>query len=636
MCGISGIAFSDGLRIPEQSTLQAMTDIIRHRGPDGEGFFRAPGIGIGMRRLSIIDLVTGQQPIHNESRTISIVCNGEIYNYIELRKMLQQQGHHFQTHSDVEVIVHLYEDHGERCLEMLRGMFAFALWDAPQKRLLLARDRLGIKPLYWAILNDRALYFGSEIKSILASGAVVAALEPEALRNIIHFGFELTPQTLFKGISQIPPGHLLCYEKGTVTIEQYWDLVFPETAPLTTKRSLEEWSTALEAKFDETIKLHLRSDVPVSGWLSSGIDSSAVVAYMQRHANTPITTFSLKFEDDACDELSGRRILNHFPGFEFPNEQLQCSNHRLHDYPASIWHTESPDTSGINVLQMLLAQRTVQEAPVVLTGEGADEIFGGYPWYRFDKLSHPFGWIPHTVRRFLLLGSLVSRWKPWASQVFLAKRPIGLDSYAELIGAGSAVNAQELLSPSLQSALRPKPTRPAHLKTEAEIHQLHRFHRIQYVEMKTRLLDWILKDLDRASMSKSLEARVPFLDHELVELACQIPPALKMQGLKEKYIFRHAMAKQLPAEIVHRKKFGLRAPNATWLRNNLPEFVPEMFSAPQIRRTGYFNPDTVKSMLRRHRSGAGNYSRPLMLVLGVQLWHSQFIDHFHKGGLRDG
>lgn len=324
MCGLCGVVYSDPKRPVDRGMLHRMTNMMTHRGPDGDGYFVEPGVGLGFRRLSIIDLQTGDQPISNEDGTVTVVCNGEIYNYQELRRNLQATGHRFRTNSDVEVIVHLYEDHGVRCVDFLRGMFSFAIWDSRHRRLMLARDRFGIKPLCYAIIPG-VLFFGSEYKAILASGCIERQVDAGAIKELFAVGFVLAPKTLLSTIRRLPPAHYLLYENGRLTIQRYWDLCFPSIGEEGPQRSAQEWADAVRAKLEESVRLHLRSDVPLGSYLSSGIDSSAVAGLMSRRVPDPVQTFSVAFEDPLYNEIGPSKILTDYAGYDLLNQITTCT-----------------------------------------------------------------------------------------------------------------------------------------------------------------------------------------------------------------------------------------------------------------------------------------------------------------------
>jgi len=626
MCGISGYAYSDPYRPVNEMLLRAMTDILKHRGPDGEGFYSGPGAGLGFRRLSIIDLDTGDQPIANEHGSLMMVCNGEIYNYIELRNQLISKGHYFKTHSDAEVILHLYEEYELDCLKHLRGMFALALWDATKKRLFLARDRLGIKPLFYSMGQDQTLYFGSEQKSILVTNCIDREINPQAMRDLFTFGFALTPRTFFRQIDQIPPGHYLVYEYGRVSIQQYWDLSFPQHHERQ-HLSEEMWAEALLEKFKEAVKIHMRSDVPVASWLSSGIDSSAVVSLMHHITGHSIETFSLAFDHHpGYDEISHQKTLDNFPEYNLSNNRIVFDDRYFDLFFKALWHDENPSSSSTRISRMALSEATARQFKVALTGEGSDELFGGYPWYGVDKVCRPFSALPIPLRKLMLLGPVIPAIKPWSSHVFLAPRPINLYRFSALIGTFNQDNImKDLFAASFREKISDAPDDYLEITSFPQFDRWHDFEKIQYMETKTRLANLIIHGLDRASMAYSLEIRVPFLDHELVEFCANIPPGLKMKYLKEKYILRKAMKGHLPSAILRRKKKGLATPYKIWLRECLSEPLEAMFSEKKLREKGYFNPACVKKLLGDHRAQKADYSRALMAVLGVQAWDDLFI-----------
>lgn len=626
MCGISGFALKEPYQPTDISVLRKMTDIMRHRGPDGEGFHIEPGAGIGFRRLSIIDLKSGDQPLPNETGTLHLVCNGEIYNYIELRKTLISKGHAFKSKSDAEVIVHLYEEYGPECLNHLRGMFAFALWDAEEQQLFLARDRLGIKPLYYAVSETGSLYFASEQKATLAANAVRRDVSARAFEDLFTFGFILSPKTLFENIHMLEPGHFLLFKHGEYAVKQYWDLSFPPNHQRP-HMSENDWAKKLHEKLKEVISLHLRSDVPVGAWLSAGIDSSSVVCLMDSLSRTPVHTFSLTFADyPHFDEMTTQKVLDQFPGYGFTNERIAIKEKHFDLILKGMWHLENPTSSANHVIQMELARVSAKNFKVVLTGEGADEIFGGYPWYLFNTLFRPFAVFPGAIRKLIfdITGNSVKR--PWTGSVFNAPYPMDLNRYARLLGSfGIDGIIDKLFTDRWHMSIARSPNNYANLSNSGQSKRWQDFEKIQYMETKTRLPNYIIRGLDKASMAHSLEARVPFLDHELVELCTQIPPSLKLKYFKEKYIFRKAMAADLPREINKRKKRGLIAPGGPWLRGKLPEFVRYLLSEPQLRKKGYFDPAFVSRILNRHRSGRHDCARTLMLVLNIQIWDELFV-----------
>jgi len=632
MCGICGFVPRDPAQPVDHDMLSRMAALVRHRGPDSEGFYVAKGVGLGVRRLSIIDLEGGDQPIANEDGTIVVVCNGEIYNYVELRRKLLAAGHLFRTGSDAEVIVHLYEDYTTEFLHYLRGMFGLALWDGKRRRLLLARDRLGIKPIHYAQVAD-GLLFGSEMKSILASGRITPRLEAQALREIFSLGFVLSPRTSLAGIQRLPAGHYLTYHQGRLSLHKYWEITFPLREEYNLHRTRDEWAEALQGKLTEAVGLHLRSDVPVGAWLSGGLDSSAVVSLMHRLTQETVPAFSLNFENLDFDEFHGQKTLDAYSHYDVFNQRTICRNTDLQLLPETVWHGEDPFSTGVEIPRLILSRFSSESVKVVLAGEGSDEILGGYPYYLADKVSRPFALLPLSLRR-LLVRLPVLRWTwPADNQVLLAPREMNLARFKYFVGLSQQPGLQEqLFSNDFIERLRKEnnpevcPALPEHFS------KWHPFVQLQFFDMKVRLQDHVVHTLDRMSMAHSLEVRVPFLDHEVVEFCAKIPPALKMRKFREKYILRRSMRVFLPEEILNRKKRGLVAPYQQWFREELPEFARDMLSAKRLRENGYFNPAGVSFFLSQHRSGRGNYGRLLLGVLNTQLWHDFFLSGWQSTG----
>jgi asparagine synthase (glutamine-hydrolysing) len=626
MCGICGLATRDRNHPIDAAMLRRMTDVIRHRGPDGEGYLNVLGIGLGIRRLSIIDLETGDQPIFNERKTVVVVCNGEIYNYPELRSELQKRGHIFRTRSDVEVIAHLYEDHGVECLSHLRGMFAFALWDAETKTLFLARDRLGIKPLHYATGDDGTIYFGSELKSILMADRIERSVDPAALRDLFTFGFVRSPKTLFRQIKKVAAGHYILFRHGDVSIRRYWDLSFSHRDGMRMHKSEGEWAQTLREKLAEVVRIHLRSDVPVGAWLSPGIDSSSVVALMKRELLSPVNTYTLTFENrPEFDETTKQKTLDAYPEYGLENRRVICRDEYFDLFTDVLWHLENPTTSGVHLLQYILARESAGNLKVVLTGEGADENLGGYDWYFKDKLLRPLYLLPHPLRHLIASCPFSLRWKQGLKQHLQAPRQMGLERFAALTGFYDKAMFDRIVSGDIRQNGAGIEELEAGFQHPDGFDQWSEFEKLQYVDTKTRLEGLITHGLDRSSMAHSLEVRVPFLDHELVEFCSEIPPSMKMRMHREKYILRRAMQELLPEEILWRKKRGLAAPTQAWLKNGESAFLRGMLSRQKIREKGYFNPDVVGQIWETHQSGHFDYYRPLMAVLGVQVWDDLFV-----------
>jgi asparagine synthase (glutamine-hydrolysing) len=622
MCGIVGIACRDPRRTPDAARLRRTTRALAHRGPDGEGVHAAPGIALGIRRLSIVDLLTGDQPIANEDGSIVVVCNGEIYNAPELRAELSARGHRFRTQSDVEPIVHLYEEGGAESVRFLRGMFAFALWDGRHRTLMLARDRLGIKPLHYADMPD-GLAFASEYKALVAGGLIEPALDPGAVSDLFRFGFVAGDRTMARGIMRVPPGRYVLYRAGTLREHEYWALPDPE--PDAERRSSDAWAETIRAKLEESVRIHLRSDVPVGTWLSTGLDSSGVTGLAARATGQRLSTFSLGFVDPEADELRRAPTLDRFDGWDLANERVESGDDALAGLPAALWYTEDPTTSGIEVVRMTLAGASARRVKVVLTGEGADEIFAGYPWLSWQRLVAPLMLVPTAARRLAVDGLGLDAWRPRIAQVLRAAPRLTLDRYALLSGPlGGADGGDGVLTSSAREAIERSPGPPGAVGVLTTGTALARLLRL---DLTFRLPGFIVHTLDRASMAYGLEARVPFLDHELVEAAARVPVALHRPLFTDKAILRRALAGVLPPEILRRRKRGLTAPYAGWLRRPLPPFAEELLSDAGLRDTGWFDPRAVRATLEAHRRGRRGQASRLMAVLVVQTW----LDVFARG-----
>ncbi len=626
MCGICGVAAADHTRTVDQEKLVRMTRSLTHRGPDDEGFFSGPGIGMGMRRLSIIDLESGRQPMLNEDETLVLVFNGEIYNYKELRQELISKGHRLGSQSDVEVVLHLYEDVGLNCLHRLRGMFAFALWDRKQKKLMLARDRFGIKPLYYTFTQSGDLVFGSENKAILALEGQAASLDVVALIDLFTLGFIVPPRSLFRDVKHLLPGHYLLYEKGSSRIHQYWDLNMDPGRDGIHASSHRYWAGLLADKIEETVRLHLRSDVEVGAWLSPGLDSSGVTAIMATMVNRPVNTFSVGFMGSKeADELNRKRTLDKYRDQNLIGHQTACRPEHFELMPKALWYREEPIDNLSYLPRYLLARASAQKVKVVLTGEGADEVFGGYPWYVADRLMRPLSLIPSRMRQWAAAALAVERWRPGFHRIFTAARSDDLTRFTHILHVFPRGFRHDLFGDVLKPSISRANAKRREFPLPDGFSQWHPYARMQYIEAKTRLAGYVILGLDRMSMACSLEARVPYLDHELVEMCADIPISLRIRWLQEKYILRGALAKWLPKDIQRRRKRGLTAPNQEWLWGDLPELVRELLSAESLRKKGYFSANAVANLLDQHRKKQRNWSRPLMAVLCVQMWDELFV-----------
>ena len=638
MCGIAGIVSESPSASPDRSRLERMIGVLRHRGPDGFGFHTAPGVGLAHARLSIIDLATGDQPIRNESGTVWVVFNGEIFNYVELRRRLESAGHHFYTHSDTEVIVHAYEQFGLDFVQELNGQFAIALWDAEARRLVLARDRVGIRPLLYAQTRE-GLAFASEAKSLFAANWVSAAIDPVGLAEVCTFWSCVAPRTAFANIHALPPGHLAVLENGRLGVRRYWDWSFAadgELPPSTLDDTIDE----LRELFVDAVRLQLRADVPVGAYLSGGLDSSAVTAAIRRFSLSPLRTFSLSFEDAEFDESGYQQEVARFLATDHETRSV-CSQDIGAATPRAVWHIESPVVRTAGVPLMLLADR-VREAgfKVVLTGEGADEVFGGYDIFKEGKIRRFWARQPDSARRPLLLKRLYG---------YLANSPVASGALAggffgqSLNDPGDPYFAHRprwamtnrvlrLLAPEFRRRIDAEHpvSRLADLAPRPEAGWAP-LSRDQYVEAHTLLTGYLLHAQgDRVAMAASVEGRYPFLDHRLIEFAGRLPSQWKIRGLREKYILRRAVGDWLPPGVARRTKQPYRAPDSeSYFREGQPlEYVAEALSPGRIEEAGYFNPLLVAKLVEKCRSGAAigfADNVAFVTVLTTQLLHQQFV-----------
>ncbi len=617
MCGISGIATRDLQQPVDRALLEHITDLLEHRGPDGRGFHLARGVGLGMRRLSIVDLETGEQPISNETGSVHLVCNGEIYNAPELRQELLARGHRLRGHSDVEVIAHLYEDVGLEFVHRLRGMFAIALWDGDAHTLHLIRDRFGMKPLYYGQSASGSLVFGSEAKSVLCSGLVDRAFDLAGIADILTIGGPLFSRSAFRGVRQLEAGHTLSYHAGAITTRRYWDVDFSRVSPNELPRSEGEWAEAIAAKLRESVHLHLRGDVPVAAYLSPGIDSSIVTRFAADELPGILPTFSLGFADPEFDELRTQPTLDAFAQQGLSGERVVFDGSYLEDLPSSIWHQEQPV-----ILQhswQVLGAAMKGRFKVALTGQGSDELFGGYPWHDADYLWRHLYWLPSPMRR-----------------VIAARLPriSGPDRRAISMSPGMTLNRYlglqflhwdrygKLFQPDVHASLTVARDTLAVPDFPDQFHHWDRFQQLVYLECRTRLPSYINRGLDAASMAQSIEPRLPFLDHEFAELCVQVPPPLRRRRM-EKHMLRRATEAHLPAEIAWRKKRGLRSPDPSWstARGTPPAFVQELLSDEVVRAKGYFRPEAIQALRAKHRG----VPKGLAAVLGFHLLDEMLV-----------
>jgi asparagine synthase (glutamine-hydrolysing) len=612
--------------------IEQMCDVITHRGPDDwGGHVEVAGdqvVAIGMRRLSIIDVASGHQPISNEDGSVWIVFNGEIYNYRELRENLIARGHQFKTRTDTETIVHLYEEEGERCVEKLRGMFCFAIWDRRNQSLLLARDRAGKKPLHYALAGG-AFVFGSEIKSLLQHPAVGREVDFEAISDFLTFGYVPDPLTAFKGISKLPPGHTLTYKDGQVRTRRYWDFTFG-VAPEETKQASEaEYTERLREMLADAVRVRLESEVPLGAFLSGGIDSSTIVALMAREMQQPVKTFSIGFNESSFNELSHARVTA---------KLLNTDHHEFVVTPnvcqlveEIIWHHDEPFADVSSIPTYVVSKMAREFVTVVLSGDGGDELFGGYERYSVERQREKFHRSPRPIRYGLM--------RPLSSALpegFYGKRFIGnvaLDLGARYVDNISYFNdeaKQALLAAPLRAALNGYRSATAFERIFNESGSSVNLERQLYLDSKTYLPGDILVKVDRMSMAHSIETRAPLLDHLLIEFAQTIPASLKLRrtsnGIETKYILKRAAAGLIPDEIINRPKQGFDVPIRKWLNGELREMLDDTLNSRSLQERGYFNARAVQSILAEHRQGVRDHARHLWGLLTLELWQRSFID----------
>jgi asparagine synthase (glutamine-hydrolysing) len=623
MCGIAGISGTELMDNAEARDLIArMLGAVEHRGPDDEGRYIAPGVVMGMRRLAIIDLATGRQPISNEDGSIWVVFNGEIYNYRELRGLLLARGHKLRTQTDTETIAHLYEDEGERCVERLRGMFAFAIWDQRERRLFLARDRVGKKPLHYA-LAGRTLVFGSEIKSLLQHPGVKREINLRAISDFLSFGYVPDPETAFAGVRKLPPGHTLTFKDGVSTTRRYWDFDYSRDPGRSgPERREEDYIERLRELIAESVRLRLESDVPLGAFLSGGIDSSIVVAMMAREMK--VKTFSIGFSDAGFDELRYARIAARYFGADHHEFVVTPDVCRLVE--EIVWHHDEPFADVSSVPTYVVSKMAREHVTVALSGDGGDEVFGGYERYVVDRRRRRYERIPVFMRRALLRTSQAlpqgAYGKRFLRNIALAPAARYVDSVS-YFDRDSQLN---LFSEDARRALAGYDPAQRFERTFAAPAARSRLERLLYLDSKTYLPGDILVKVDRMSMANSLETRAPLLDHRLIEFAQTIPASLKLRGLETKYILKRAAQGLIPEEIINRPKHGFDVPIRRWFNRELREMLDDTLNDRLARERGEFNHCAVLAILDEHRRGVRDHSRQLWSLLTLELWRRAFID----------
>lgn len=631
MCGINGIALSSqSSRRLDKELLVRMRDCLVHRGPDDSGVFLDRNVGLGHRRLSIVDVTAGHQPMTNEDGTLHITYNGEIYNHADFRAELEAAGHVYQTRCDTETILHLYEEHHDRCVERLRGMFAFAIWDQNKKELFIARDRLGVKPLYYVLTSDGSLYFASEIKSLLVAGAVAPELNYRALPDYLANHATSGEETLFVGVKRLLPGHTLLWRDGQIAIRKYWDVTFPKSA--STRHSDKDYIAEWLELFRTSVRLRLMADVPLGMFLSGGIDSSAIAALMSTMVDEPIKTFSVAFEEREANELEYARLVA--KKFNTDHHEIVVSPEEFFGaLPQLIWHEDEPLAHPASVPLYFVSLLASRHVKVVLTGEGSDEMLAGYYRYRktvynlsfghrYERLTTPA--LRGVVRRAIQNMPVAGRVKQKLGRTFLCL-PSDLESlYFDNFSVFRSDMQGRLLSGATRELVGPLDPYAGIRSLLADSDADTLLNQLLYADTKTYLHELLMKQ-DQMSMAASIESRVPFLDHKLVEFTASLPERMKLRGMTTKYILRESMKGILPEPILTRSKMGFPVPLSAWFRGPFRGLVDEYVLGERARARGIFNHAYLRQLVDEHQSGA-NHSERLWMLVNFEIWQRQFFD----------
>ena len=630
MCGITGIFDTRGATEIAASVLHRMNNAQYHRGPDEGSLHTEPGLGFGHRRLSIIDIATGQQPLFNEDGSVVVVFNGEIYNYQDLIPELQALGHVFHTKSDTEVIVHAWEQWGEDCVQRFRGMFAFALWDRNRQSLFMARDRLGVKPMFYALLDDGLLLFGSELKSLLAHGGLRRDIDPLAVEEYFALGYVAEPRTIFRQALKLPPGHSLVIQRGQplAAPREYWDVRFTLDNPMSEQEAQQE----MIARLRESVRLRMISEVPLGAFLSGGVDSSAVVAMMAGLSDGPVNTCSMAFDDPKFNESEFAQQVADRYATKHRVETVASDDFDLIDTLARLYDEPYADSSAIPTYRVCQLAR--KHVTVALSGDGGDETFGGYRRYRMHLMEDRMrSAVPASIRMpvFGLLGRLYPK-ADWAPRVFRAKTTFeglarnSVDAYLHAVSILRAPMRAQLFSAGFKRELA------GYNASSVFDHHARRagtddpLALIQYLDTKTYLVGDINTKVDRASMAHSLEVREPLMDHELVQWAASLPSSLKVRGAEGKYLLKKAMAPHLPDAVLYRPKMGFAVPLARWFRGPLRERVRSAVLGSRLAATGWFDRSYLQHLVDAHDNGSRDYSAPLWTLLMFEAFLRNVVD----------
>jgi len=624
MCGICGFIRDSGLESCDLETLKKMNQAIYHRGPDDEGYFVEHNVALGVRRLSIIDLFRGHQPIYNENGMILIIFNGEIYDFKELRINLEKRGHRFSTNTNTEVIVHLYEDFGFDCLKKLNGMFAFAIYDKTEDLLFIARDRLGIKPLHYCF-DGKVLVFGSELKSLLQFPGLRREIDLKSLNKYLTFEYVPAPYTIYKDIYKLQPGHYLIFKNGRLLIKRYWNLSYKDK-PI---RSKDECIEKLKWYIDDSVRKRMISDVPLGTFLSGGIDSSLITAFMTRQSSQKVKTFSVSFDDKSFDESRYARQISSFLETEHYEEKLTPK--MLLDLVPQIMNVLDEPFADVSVIPTyLLSKFTRKNVTVALSGDGGDEVFAGYPTYQAHKMARYFPKMAYGIAKGVV------NWLPVSDDNitfdFKAKKFVsGIPYTPEIrnqiwLGSFEPFQKTKLFSAEVKKYLKGDSEFDILFRSLRDCDADNYLEKVLWLDMHFYLQDNMLVKVDRTSMANSLEVRVPYLDHRLVEFACGLPANMKLNGLTTKYILKKTAKEMLPNEIIHRTKKGFGVPVAKWIKDELKDFILDILDEKKIKREGVFNPKFIGDLLEDHFNGTKDNRKLIWTLVVFELWRTNWIE----------
>jgi asparagine synthase (glutamine-hydrolysing) len=623
MCGIAGFINREknAPTADRAGLLDKMCRVITHRGPDEQGAVVTGRAALGMRRLSIIDLKSGQQPIYSEDGNLAIVFNGEIYNYRELKTKLEARGHKFKTNSDTETIVHAFEEYGADCVSHLRGMFAFAIWNKREESLFIARDRVGKKPLFYALTEQGNFVFGSEMKVLLTHGEISKEIDFSALDAYLTFGYVPEEFCIFKNVYKLLPGHFLTFKNGEIKTQKYWDFNYRKVSGIKTEA---EYIEILREKIKDAVKIRLISEVPLGAFLSGGVDSSSVVAMMSRILDAPVKTFSIGFNEDSFNELKYARVAAKH--FETEHHEFIVTPDLVETVDELVWHFDEPFADSSALPTFMVSKMARDYVTVVLSGDGGDELFAGYTRYVVDRRRSGMANLPAFVRRNLRVFSESlphgAKGRNYLYNVSLD----AIDRYIDSISQYNALRKKSLYSKDFQSKLNGNSGALRYRNIADSISTGNAIDNLLYLDSKTYLPADILTKVDRMSMAASLEARVPLLDHELIEFVTQIPSDLKMKGFETKYIFKKAMEGIVPQEILYREKQGFGVPIEEWINNQLRARMHETLLERRTLERGYFEKSYIQTLLDEHAKRRRDHSHALWILWMLELWHRQFLD----------